>query len=348
MIRIAILFAVLITSAASANISKVTAIGKSFESGLGKEIARKRAVADALENFLIESGGTLRSSVLSQDGVIVFDQTSFNSDKRLIGYDVVGFQEIGNITEATVSITYQNKLGSASCRKEQKFLFNILPVEIVLANNLPPVFSDFNSHLMENIENTLSEHAQVLRGHVNPKVIDDLDYTSLLRANSTKPASSDTLKISGQLTYDADSELIKFQSFITTSNHYLQPDLVSTSTTASARERGGLKTLYRSFLRDKNKIFAELSSDVSIKLTAALATARCKPKSAMLTLLNDEYVVKLGSSDGIDENTVFLLENGQPHAFKVGKVYDHMSTVQSLSSNQSRTSYLNKWVYVLE
>jgi hypothetical protein len=261
---------------------------------------------------------------------------------------VVGFQEIGNITEATVSITYQNKLGSASCRKEQKFLFNILPVEIVLANNLPPVFSDFNSHLMENIENTLSEHAQVLRGHVNPKVIDDLDYTSLLRANSTKPASSDTLKISGQLTYDADSELIKFQSFITTSNHYLQPDLVSTSTTASARERGGLKTLYRSFLRDKNKIFAELSSDVSIKLTAALATARCKPKSAMLTLLNDEYVVKLGSSDGIDENTVFLLENGQPHAFKVGKVYDHMSTVQSLSSNQSRTSYLNKWVYVLE
>ena len=75
MIRIAILFAVLITSAASANISKVTVIGKSFESGLGKEIARKRAVADALENFLIESGGTLRSSVLSQDGVIVFDQT---------------------------------------------------------------------------------------------------------------------------------------------------------------------------------------------------------------------------------------------------------------------------------
>ena len=348
MLRIALLFAVFFTNSVSANILKVTAVGQSSESGLGNEITKKRAVADALENFLMESGGTLTSSILSQDGVIVFDQTSFNSDKRLIGYDVVGFQENGNITEATVSITYQNKLGSASCRKEQKFLFNILPVEIVLANNLPPVFSDFNSHLMENIENTLSEHAQVLRGHVNPKVIDDLDYTSLLRANSTKPGSSDTLKISGQLTYDADSELIKFQSFITTSNHYLQPDLVSTSTTASARERGGLKTLYRSFLRDKNKIFAELSSDVLIKLTAALATARCKPKSAMLTLLNDEYVVQLGSSDGIDENTVFLLENGQPHVFKVGKVYDHMSTVQSLSSNQSRTSYLNKWVYVLE
>ena len=348
MLRIALLFAVFFTSSVSANILKVTAVGQSSESGLGNEITKKRAVADALENFLMESGGTLTSSILSQDGVIVFDQTSFNSDKRLIGYDVVGFQENGNITEATVSITYQNKLGSASCRKEQKFLFNILPVEIVLANNLPPVFSDFNSHLMENIENTLSEHAQVLRGHVNPKVIDDLDYTSLLRANSTKPASSDTLKISGQLTYDAENELIKFQSFITTSNHYLQPDLVSTSTTASARERGGLKTLYRSFLRDKNKIFAELSSDVSIKLTAALATARCKPKSAMLTLLNDEYVVKLGSSDGIDENTVFLLENGQPQSFKVGKVYDHMSTVQSLSSNQSRTNYLNKWVYVLE
>jgi hypothetical protein len=53
MIRIAFLFSVLITSAASANISKVTAVGQSFESGLGKEIARKRAVADALENFLI-------------------------------------------------------------------------------------------------------------------------------------------------------------------------------------------------------------------------------------------------------------------------------------------------------
>ena len=121
MIRIAILFAVLITSAASANISKVTAIGKSFESGLGKEIARKRAVADALENFLIESGGTLRSSVLSQDGVIVFDQTSFNSDKRLIGYDVLGFQEVGNVTKATVAITYQNKADLASCNKKQKF-----------------------------------------------------------------------------------------------------------------------------------------------------------------------------------------------------------------------------------
>jgi hypothetical protein len=348
MIRIAILFSVLITSAASANISKVTAVGQSFESGLGKEIARKRAIADALENFLIESGGTLRSSVLSQDGVIVFDQTLFNSDKRLIGYDVVGFQEIGNITEATVSITYQNKLDLASCSKEQKFKFNILPAEISFANNVPPVFTQFQSHLMENVESTLSTHAAIFRETFNPEAIDDLDYTSLLRANSTKQVASDTLKISGQLTYDTDNELIKFQSIITTNNHYLQPELVSTSTTASARERGNLKLLYRSFSRDGNKVFDELSSDVLTKLKAALATARCKPKSAMLTLLNDEYVVQLGSSDGIDENTVFLLENGQPHAFKVRKVYDRMSTVQSLSSNQSRTSYLNKWVYVLE
>jgi hypothetical protein len=348
MIRIAFLIAIVIASPVSAEISKVMAIGQSFESGLGKEIARKRAVADALENFLMESGGTLRSSVLSQDGVIIFDQTSFNSDKRLIGYDVVGFQEIGNITEATVSITYRNKLSATSCRREQNFLFNILPVEIVLASNLPPVFSDFNSHLMENIANTLSAHAEVYIGHVNPKAIDDLDYTSLLRANSTKAVSSDTLKISGQLTYDADNELIKFHSSITTNNHYLQPELVSSLTTASARERGGLTSLYKSFLRDKNEVFSELSSDVSMKLTAALETARCKPKSAMLTLLNDQYVISLGSNDGLDENSVFLLENGQPHAFKALKVYDQMSTVQSLSSNQSQTSYLNKWVYVLE
>ena len=123
MIRIAFLIAIVIASPVSAEISKVIAIGQSFESGLVKEIARKRAVADALENFLMESGGTLRSSVLSQDGVIIFDQTSFNSDKRLIGYDVLGFQEVGNVTKATVAITYQNKADLASCSKKQKFKF---------------------------------------------------------------------------------------------------------------------------------------------------------------------------------------------------------------------------------
>lgn len=348
MLRIALLFAVFFTSSVSANILKVTAVGQSSESGLGNEITKKRAVADALENFLMESGGTLTSSILSQDGVIVFDQTSFNSDKRLIGYDILGFQEVGNVTKATVAITYQNKADLASCSKKQKFKFNILPAEISLANNVPPVFTQFQSHLMENVESTLSTHAVIFRETFNPEAIDDLDYTSLLRANSTKQVASDTLKISGQLTYDTDNELIKFQSIITTNNHYLQPELVSTSTTASARERGNLKLLYRSFSRDGNKVFDELSSDVLTKLKAALATARCKPKAAMLTLLNGEYVIKLGHKDGIDKNTIFLLENGQPHAFRPTKIYNTTSTIQSLSSNKSQTSYLNEWVYVLE
>ena len=52
--------------------------------------------------------------------------------------------------------------------------------------------------------------------------------------------------------------------------------------------------------------------------------------------------------DGINSNSIFMLNDGSTAAFKAIKVFDNESDLVALTSTRKNLSYANRRVYLLE
>ena len=318
--------------------------GQATSTGVSENMTEKRAIADALENFLYMSGGNLKSSILSENGEIIFDRIHFQSSVRIIGFDVLGKQRSKGQTVVSLRVFFDSKTNENSCSSLQKFAFQINSSDLFIEPGSPSMFAEFEQYLSTAFADVVSNHASIL-GHAIP--LKPLDYNSLLNATTVKSQRGDLLRIKGQLDYIPESNEVVFHSKVLTDNRYLESELSPQRIKVKTREKS-LLSLNRDFLRQKSEVFDELTSPLLNMLNRALENARCKPTFGQLKSKGNIYTVNLGVQDGINSNSIFMLNDGSTAAFKAIKVFDNESDLVALTSTRKNLSYANKRVYLLE
>ena len=334
----------IMTQVCHAEVASKVITGQATSTGVSENMTEKRAIADALENFLYASGGNLKSSILTENGEIIFDRIHFQSSVKIIGFDVLGKQRSKGQTVVSLKVFFDSKNNENSCSKLQKFAFQIVSNDLHVEPGSPSMFAEFEKYLDTAVADVVSTHASIL-GYAAPTK--SLDYNSLLNATTVKSQRGDLLKIKGQLDYVPESNEVVFHSNVLTDNRYLEGELSPKRVKVKTREKS-LLSLNRDFLRQKSEVFDELTSPLLNMLNGALENARCKPIFGQLKAKGNMYRVNLGIQDGINSNSIFMLNDGSTAAFKAIKVYDNESDLVALTSTRKNLSYANKRVYLLE
>ena len=339
------IFAILsITGGALADVSSVVVDGRAIITGADSNIIKKRAIADALDNFLFLHGGEVRSSILSENGEIIFDRIHFKSNASVLGFDLIGSQQDAGQVTVTLEIFFNTKHSEAVCHTEHDINLSLLPSNLRVGAGAPSFSQEFNSYLDAALLSVVLEYANALPPTAQTS---ELNYANLLNATVNDTPSSDIMTLEGMLRYSPESMSLTFEAMVRSDNRYLEPELAPIRVTARTRSPS-LLSPQKGFLRDKHEVFEELTTPLTSMLAHALQKARCKPISGVVKLVGKNHTVDLGSVDGITANSLFMLTDGSRGVFKPVKIFNEMSTVVALTSSPTGSIYQNKQVYLLK
>ena len=339
------IFAILsITSGALADVSSVVVDGRAIITGVDNTLIKKRAIADALENFLYLQGGEVHSSILSENGEIIFDRIHFKSNASVLGFDLLGSQQDDGQVTVTLEVFFNTKYSEDVCHTKQDINLSLLPTNLRVGSGAPNFSQDFNSYLDAALLGIVLEYANVLPHSAQTS---ELNYATLLNATVNDTPPGDTMTVEGILRYSPAAMSLSFEAMVRSDNRYLEPELGPIRVTARTRSPS-LLSPQKGFLRDKHEVFEELTTPLISMLAHALQKARCKPISGVVKLVGKNHTVNLGSVDGITASSLFMLTDGSRGVFKPVKIFNEMSTVVALTSSPTGSLYQNKQVYLLK
>jgi hypothetical protein len=212
----------IMTQVCHAEVASKVITGQATSTGVSEDMTEKRAIADALENFLYASGGNLKSSILTENGEIIYDRIHFQSSVKIIGFDVLGKQRSKGQTVVSLKVFFDSKNNESSCSKLQKFAFQIGSSELFIEPGSPSMFTEFENYLDTAFADVVSNHASILGRSVPAR---SLNYNSLLNATTVKSQRGDLLRIKGQLDYIPESNEVVFHSKVLTDNRYFEGEL---------------------------------------------------------------------------------------------------------------------------
>ena len=338
-------FAILsLAGSTQADVLSAVVNGRATMTGVDNTMIKKRAIADALENFLFLQGGKVRSSILSENGEIIFDRIYFESNASVLGFDLVDSQQDNGQVKVTLKVFFKAERNEAVCHTEQDINLSLLPTDLNIGAGAPNFSQEFTSYLDTALLGVVLEHANVLPHTAQTS---DLNYANLLNATVQDIPPSDTLALEGRLRYSSESMDLTFEAMLNSDNRYLEPELFPVNVTVGTRYKS-LLSAQKSFLRDKHEVFEELTTPLISMLSDALKKARCKPISGVIKLVGKNHTVNLGSVDGITTESLFMLTDGSRGVFKPVKIFNEMSTVVALTSSPTGSLYQDKRVYLLE
>ena len=348
-------------SALASEVQTAVASGVAYGTGVSTELSKKRAIIDALENFMLQNGANFSSLTILENGVIKLDQLKVSSETRVLGFNVLNELVEGDKFTVDLKILYGNFDQKDKCERPQKLLLSYPKVIVKHAINLPPYLSNISVILQDQIKAIAARHKNLNFVNVKTITLNKLstnlaDYTSIVSSQVSDKKNSDdvvlsktehSLEVVLDLEYNEDSNLLTGRFWPTSNNVALSANLERLETRASTTKLA-LTLPFKKVPRNRSKIVAELLGPFLVSLEKSIELAVCSPKSAKLRQSGKFFKINLGRDHGIQKDSVFLLQNGQPTGFVVKTLDAKQSTLQALEGMMPQSSFDGEIVYLLQ
>ena len=311
--------------------------GRTLNTGVSQELLIKRATANAIENFLLQNGAKIKAITIVENGEIAFDQIRINSEHRLLGFDTLQHRSTKEYTEVKLNVYYGKIVHSTQCRDRQKFEFMFTGVKTNLSPDAPAFLVNIKKFLHDGIID-ISANLDFVQLEYRSASINqpefDLDYATIAAAQNiakaTKPKS--TLTINVKVSQVNSSDRVKANFYTSSSNRKLDSEIGIVSTNVELSVLSA-PLFIKKVPRARNEVILDLITPYLTELRKVLNRISCEPVSTFLKKDGNQYRVDIGSQDGVNKNTVFLLEHDQTAGFAVGELFKnetHLIPLQSI------------------
>lgn len=348
-------------SLTAADIKTAISVGSAFETGVSKELTRKRAIADALENFMLQHGAKFSSLTLVEDGIIKLDQLKVSSENQVLGFDVINEQNLGDKISITLKILFGDFKQQAKCLNPHQLRFSDPQISLKQVNMVPPYLSNLSMELRDEIKAVAARHKNLTFVKSGVRSVSRAnsnltDYVSIVAAQvkgqldggeAPQENNEHNLKVTIDLHYSKGSEVVTARFWPTSDNNALNRHLRNIETRAQSY-RIGLILPFKKVPRNRSKMIDELLGPFLVSLEQSFELAACSPKSSKLRKSGKLYYVNLGSNHGVRDSSIFLLQNGQPTGFIVKELGDKQSSLQALQGTVTQSNFDGEIVYLLQ
>lgn len=348
-------------STLASEVQTAVSSGVAYGTGVSAELSQKRAIVDALENFMLQNGGKLSSLTIMDKGVIKLDQLKISSEARVLGFNVLNEQVEGDKFTTTLKILYGNFDHEEKCKKPQQLRLSYPKVIVKQGNNTPAYLSNISLTLQHQIKAIATRQkslnfVNVTTTTLEKRSVNLADYSSIVSAQVSDEKNSaevvlskneHSLEVTLDLKYNEDSNLLTGIFWSSSSNVALNANLERLETSAQTN-RLALTLPFKTVPRNRSKIVDELLDPFLGSLEKSIELAVCSPKSAKLSQSGKYFNINLGSDHGVQKDSIFLPQNGQPTGFVVKTLDAKQTTLQALEGTIEQPSFDGQIVYLLQ
>jgi hypothetical protein len=348
-------------SALASQIQTAVASGSAYDTGVSNELTQKRAIADALENFMFQNGAKLSSLTIIDNGVIKLDQLKVSAETRVLGFQVIDKQLDGNKVTVILKVLYGGLEQEDKCTNPQQLRLSYPKISIKHANNLPPYLSNLSTILQDQIKAIATRQMNLqfvnAKTKTHKKPTGNLaDYASLVSAQTSNKKNKDKLILSNDehslevaldLHYNRDGQFLTARFWPSSTNIALQAQLKNVETRAQTNKLA-ITLPFKLVPRNRSKIINELLDPLVASIEESIKLASCTPKSAKLQKFGKYFKINLGRHHGIQQDSVFLPQNGQPTGFVVQALDAKQTTLKPLEGTITQSNFDGEIVYLLQ
>jgi len=348
-------------SVVASEIQTAVASGSAYGTGVSHELSQKRAIADALENFMFQNGAKLSSLTIIDNGVIKLDQLKVSAETRVLGFQVIDKQLDGDKVTVILKILYGSLKQEKKCANPQQLRLSYPKISIKHANNLPPYLSNLSTILQEQIKAIATRQMNLqfveAKTEIQEKPTGNLaDYASLVSAQALNRKNKDkailsnnehSLEVSIDLHYTRDDQFLTARFWPSSSNIALHTQLKNVETRAQTNQIA-LTLPFKMVPRNRSKIVSELLDPLVASIEKSIKLASCTPKSAKLQKFGKYFKINLGRDHGVQQDSVFLPQNGQPTGFVVKTLDAKQTTLEPLEGTITQSNFDGDIVYLLQ
>lgn len=348
-------------SALASEVQTAVASGMAYGTGVSTELSQKRAIADALENFMLQNGAKFSSLTIMDHGVIKIDQLKVSSETRVLGFNILKEKVEGDKFTVTLKILYGNFDHKEKCKMPQQLRLSYPKVIVKQGNKTPPYLSNISLTLQDQIKAIAARQkslnfVNVTTSKLKKQSVNLADYSSIVSAqvadgkkSAEVPLSENehSLEVTLDLKYDEDSNLLTGIFWSSSTNIALNANLERLETRAQTNQLA-LTLPFKKVPRNRSKIVDELLGPFLVSLEKSIELAACLPKSAKLRQSGKYFNINLGRDHGVQKDSVFLPQNGQPTGFVVKTLDAKQTTLQALEGTIEQPNFDGEIVYLLQ
>ena len=327
---------------------------------LANHIYEARAIADALESVVQSGAQSLGSFSLVENGQVVFDQVSAQSNIKIAGYRVLSIKDHADKVSARLEVlllTANAKKSGSKCRQPTN-LDVALKWEGVSTKTILPFWVQIDEQFIKSeITEQINASGKFNTSRKNSAGVGDQSNYSLYEASSSTDVSvpnytiilnidldivdkSSLLLQSKTLVVKAQSDLIRRSQPIASSKHQADFRLQTTFLTnniGSGREN--LETLQRDIVE-----LAQLS------VAKTLKKLECKNFISKIKYKNGNLQIDYGFHDGLLETEIFSTygTGTKQYYFTVKEMSNNSTTLHALSQDSNLKLYEGLNIQLLE
>ena len=313
---------------------------------LSNDVYEARAIADALQSVVQSGAQSLGSFSLVENGKVLFDQISAQSNIRIAGYRVLSTKDHGNKFSARLEVLI------LPLEKNQTALTCRQPVELDIALNwrgvslkkpMPFWMKIDQQSIKRKIAAAITADGKFNIGEKNPATSGLTSSYSLYEVDSTAVPSAPTYTITAGLDLDIKnytSLLQREKILIVNANSELNrgPQVInSTHIKADIKldKRGILITSRDSGRKNLENIQREITTLAQRSVVQTLKKLECKNFSSNIKYKNKTLQIDFGFQDGLLDTDIFSSSEAgtKQYYFTVKEMGNNSTTLHSLTQD---------------
>ena len=358
------LIAIVLSSTATADELLVEVSGSASKTAeLPNHIYEARAVANALQSIVQSGAQSLESFSLVENGKVLFDQISTQSNIKIAGYRLISTKKSGNKFTATLEVLLvpaSDKKNRLSCRQPENLNIAILWQGITIKKIMPFWLSVDQAALLREVANqvsldgkfNLTQKSNQQGGAGSNYSLYEVDDANVSKTAEPKYSVSlslelDTTEYSNPLQREktlvvkAKSDLIRKGKVINSAMHQTDASLdkrmlFTVGNTSGRKSLGDIR----------NGIVTLASKAVS----QALQKLECKNFVSTVTYANKTISIDYGLQDGLLPSDLFnsIGSKAKQHYFTVKEMTNNYTVLHSLSENTTEKLFDGMSIQLLE
>ena len=358
------MIAVVLSGAATADELLVEVSGSAFKTAeLPNNVYEARAIANALQSIVQSGAQSLESFSLVENGKVLFDQISSQSNIKIAGYRVVSTKDLGNKLTATLEVLLvplSSKENRLACRQPSNLDIAIVWKGVSLKKPMPFWLQVDQAALLSEVTNKVrldgkfnliqrlakqdsgnSSYSLYEADDVIGSKITEPKYSVTLSVELDTTEYSNLLQREKTLIINAKSDLVRKNKVINS---------VTLQTDASLDKRMVFpvgNTSGRKNLGDiQNGIVALANKTVS----QVLQKLECKNFVSKVTYANRAISIDYGLQDGLLPSDIFnsVGPGAKQHYFTVKEMKNNSTELHSLSEDTAGKLFNGMSIQLLE
>lgn len=296
--------------AAMAEVRTVEVVGQAADSGLGKDVTRRRALEDALTEAAIKGGADINGYTAISEGVLVSDQLVLRPSSHILDYTV--------LSETTRNGFYQVKLRAAvgelpppaRCSRRARLDVSLYAPALDVGLKAPAWVAHLQPDLEKQFEQALAARSEVSVSRASESAMPgrsaqvghEMDYTALTRGVSASSTPVGQLGFRASVRFEmvagkllqmnVTSRLIDSRSMKTVAQDSLRQE-IRLGTKLPIRALDVLKT------PDRQEIVRQFGDGIAAHIDRLIESYACRALAGALRYGDGKLTLPFGKDDGL-------------------------------------------------